>query len=125
MSNIMEIYVALGQDSVPQQNEGEKVSLTTNEGTSEESGYIAAVDPRLKNLGIRTIALAGSVEPDGQDISDQLDYDILRVLQGVPEGPSIEQRLPLNINAHQLNGIDLEKGRYVGHEQVSQRHFRG
>jgi len=35
---------------------------------------------------------------------------------GVPEGPDLNDKLPLNYNLHMLNGISFNKGCYLGHE---------
>ena len=83
-------------------------------------------DPRLPDLGARTILPAGCIPP-GKVVAPEAFKD-LRFRLGVPEGcsevPSGEA-LPLEYNLDALNGVSYTKGCYVGQELTARTHFRG
>jgi folate-binding protein YgfZ len=90
------------------------------------SESMAFYDPRLKSLGCRIIAPTDSLDIDEDTLNLKLtndDYEVIRLLYGVPEGPKeLKDRLPLNMNLHLLNGISFNKGCYIGQE-LTQRTF--
>jgi folate-binding protein YgfZ len=60
--------------------------------------------------------------------SKQTLYDYLRNLSGVAEGPSQIvplSSIPFECNFDLTNGIDYDKGCYIGQELVARTHFRG
>ena len=65
ISSEMNVHAVFRQDALPQESEGDKINLPTEKGMSEDLGYVAAVDPRLKNLGSRTICLEENVDLEG------------------------------------------------------------
>jgi folate-binding protein YgfZ len=95
-------------------------------------GGIAYVDPRLVALGGRAIlprASADSVLRDaGFARGDESDYDRLRISLGVPDGSrdlKIEKAILLENGFDELNGVDWNKGCYMGQELTARTHYRG
>ena len=94
-------------------------------------GGVAYVDPRLASLGLRlllpraagTAALAASgFAPD-----DAAAYDRLRLALGVPDGSRdlpVEKALLLEAGFDELNGIDWQKGCYMGQELTARTKYR-
>jgi len=75
-------------------------------------------DPRLAALGHRWLAPAG--EP-------ATGWHAHRLSQGVTEGIAelgSDKTLWLECNAEALNGVDFEKGCYVGQENTARMHYR-
>ena len=59
--------------------------------------------------------------------TDERELEALRILQGFPRfGCEWDERLhPLNANLIEFDGVDFEKGCYVGQEVTSRMHWRG
>jgi len=100
------------------------VTIAPEEGLaahwSAESHEGAAPDPRLPALGWRWLAPAG--EGDASEA-----FRANRLGQGVPEGAAElgeDKTLWLECNAQELNGVDYEKGCYVGQENTARMHYR-
>lgn len=80
----------------------------------------APLDPRLSALGHRWIA-----PPTEGDASPA--FRAHRLALGVFEGTSElgqDQTLWLETNAEELNGVDYDKGCYVGQENTARMHYR-
>jgi folate-binding protein YgfZ len=83
-------------------------------------------DPRLPALGWRAIVARddlGRVDPSAAD-----EYHLHRIVLGVPEGGKdfpFNDAFPHEALMDQLNGIDFNKGCYVGQEVVSRMQHRG
>jgi tRNA-modifying protein YgfZ len=90
------------------------------------------VDPRLTALGARAIL------PRGTPASALLDigltqacvdaYDRLRISLGIPDGSRdfvIEKSILLEAGFDELNGVDWQKGCYVGQELTARTKYRG
>lgn len=75
-------------------------------------------DPRLAALGHRWLAPAG--EPATGWQAHRLS---LGVTEGIAELGS-DKTLWLECNAEELNGVDFEKGCYVGQENTARMHYR-
>src|SRR5690348_8135250 len=93
---------------------------------------VAFVDPRLPALGARTIlplatsrrslAEAGIAEAGFED------YDRLRLSLGIPDGSrdlALEKSILLEAGFDELNGVDWEKGCYIGQELTARTKYRG
>jgi len=81
-------------------------------------------DPRLGELGWRGYAAAA---PDGAAIGTEADYDAHRLALGVP-GPAdwgSDKTYPIEADFDLLNGIDFQKGCFVGQETTSRMKRRG
>src|SRR5882672_8508700 len=115
------------------------------ENLSESLGVIAAwdgdfamqpdlafTDPREPRLGWRILApeeLTRKVaDLIGADLVDSADYEAHRIAAGVPRGGldfMYGDAFPHETNMDRLNGVDFDKGCYVGQEVVSRMQHRG
>jgi folate-binding protein YgfZ len=93
---------------------------------------LAFADPRHPGLGWRILvpeALAQKVtELIGAKLVDASAYDAHRIALGVPRGGldfMYGDAFPHETNMDRLNGVDFEKGCYVGQEVVSRMQHRG
>jgi hypothetical protein len=93
---------------------------------------IGFVDPRLPALGVRCIlprtsakavlAAAGLVETRFED------YDRLRLALGIPDGSRDlvpDKSILLEAGFDELNGVDWDKGCYIGQELTARTKYRG
>lgn len=91
----------------------------------------ATVDPRLKQLGRRTILPAADAEIElraaGYVLKPEADYQAQRLVLGVPDAACDippETFFPLDCNFEELNGVDFTKGCYVGQELTARMKHR-
>jgi hypothetical protein len=97
------------------------------------SGSIVLADPRLAALGWRGLArvpeaLAGAGPRVMDPPRPAAPYHEHRIGLGVPEGGrdyAYGDAFPHEANLDQLNGVDFEKGCYVGQEIVARMEHRG
>jgi folate-binding protein YgfZ len=89
-------------------------------------------DPRLPALGWRALLPAdlapGAVEKFGAELTGADAYDAFRIALGVPRGGAdfaYGDAFPHETDMDQLNGVDFEKGCFVGQEVVSRVEHRG
>jgi folate-binding protein YgfZ len=120
------VVVAFGEDAL------QCLGLPPDVGAARsfESG-IAYVDPRLTNLGARIILpreIPVACLQNLQFVSAQSDaYDNLRLSLGIPDGSRdlpIAKALLLEAGFDELNGIDWNKGCYVGQELTARTRYR-
>ncbi|MEX2649018.1 MAG: folate-binding protein [Alphaproteobacteria bacterium] len=95
-------------------------------------GGLAFTDPRLAALGARVVLpLAdgfGALAALGLARVDGAEYDRLRLVLGVPDGSRdlvVDKSFLLENNFEELNGVDFDKGCYVGQELTARTKFRG
>ena len=85
---------------------------------------LTAPDPRLPEAGYRSLDL-----PDHLSSSASLaDYEAHRIGLGLPDGPpdlEPEKTLLLEAGFDELNGIDWQKGCYMGQELTARTKYRG
>lgn len=90
---------------------------------------MAFYDPRLRSLGCRVICPENSLQIEEQTINLKIkseDYEAIRMLYGVPEGPhEVKNTFPLNMNFQHLNGISFNKGCYIGQELTQRTYHTG
>jgi folate-binding protein YgfZ len=93
---------------------------------------LAFVDPRLTALGARAILTKDTAEMTlsaaGLGLGKRADYDALRLSLGVPDGARdlpIEKAMLLECGFDELNGIDWNKGCYMGQELTARTKYRG
>ena len=89
-------------------------------------------DPRLPELGMRCMLpphLAAEAAADlGAPLTDAKAYEAHRIGLGAPRGGldfNYNDAFPHEADMDQLNGIDFDKGCYVGQEVVSRVEHRG
>jgi tRNA-modifying protein YgfZ len=89
-------------------------------------------DPRLPALGLRCMLpphLAAEAAADlGAALVEASAYEAHRIVLGIPRGGydfQYNDTFPHEADMDQLNGIDFEKGCYVGQEVVSRVEHRG
>ncbi len=95
-------------------------------------GSVAFVDPRLPELGLRVLAPAGQaaslLAARGFAATSLEAYDTLRIGLGVPDGSRdlpVEKAILLESGFDELNGIDWDKGCYMGQELTARTRYRG
>ncbi len=84
-------------------------------------GIISYPDPRHPNMGFRTI-----ISAPGTYLKDD-HYDDLRLSLGLPDGSrdfDVDKTLVLEGNMEELNGVDFNKGCYVGQEVTARMKHR-
>jgi folate-binding protein YgfZ len=93
---------------------------------------IVFLDPRLSALGARAILPRDSLRSELLDHGLAEEgfevYDRLRLSLGVPDGSRdliVEKSILLEAGFDELNGIDWEKGCYVGQELTARTKYRG
>jgi folate-binding protein YgfZ len=109
------------------------VGLTPEPGKARALGAgIAIVDPRLAALGARCILPRDSARTTlaqaGLRQGDFAAYDVLRLGLGVPDGSRDlvpEKSILLEAGFDELNGVDWNKGCYVGQELTARTKYRG
>ncbi|MCA8928397.1 MAG: folate-binding protein YgfZ [Alphaproteobacteria bacterium] len=88
-----------------------------------------AADPRLAELGLRIrVPADAAAPPAGLTESSPAAYERLRRSLGVPAAPDdlrVEQSFLLESGFDELNGIDWQKGCYVGQEVTARTKYRG
>jgi folate-binding protein YgfZ len=93
---------------------------------------VAFVDPRLASLGVRAIlpcAQATAIFAElGLAEAEFGTYDQLRLSLGIPDGSRDllpERSILLEAGFDELNGVDWQKGCYVGQELTARTKYRG
>ncbi len=111
----------------------ERIDLPAEPGKAAPyHGGQVAVDPRHAGLGARAVIARPEGEPAGDlpgfDPAARADYDRLRISLGVPDGSrdlQVEKAILLENGFDELNGIDWEKGCYMGQELTARTRYRG
>ncbi|TMJ01488.1 MAG: folate-binding protein YgfZ [Alphaproteobacteria bacterium] len=106
--------------------------LAVWDGAGETEYGLCYADPRLPALGSRCMLpphLAAEAAADlGAALVEASEYEAHRITVGVPRGGldfNYNDAFPHEADMDQLNGIDFEKGCYVGQEVVSRVEHRG
>ena len=96
------------------------------------AGGVLFNDPRLPALGARAILPAVTAEATLSDLGlqagDRAAYDLLRIGLGVPDGSRdlvIDKSILLESGFDELNGVDWNKGCYMGQELTARTKYRG
>jgi hypothetical protein len=108
------------------------LGLGDESGTAKEfAGGVAYLDPRLADLGARFILpreKSDAFRLAGFAASDADSYDRHRLALGVPDGTrdlAPEKALLMESGFDELNGIDWQKGCYMGQELTARMKYRG
>jgi folate-binding protein YgfZ len=91
-------------------------------------GAIGYADPRLPALGARVLLPNTDMASLGCAETTEADYHAMRIRLGVPEGGrdyAFGDAFPHDALFDQLNGVDFQKGCFVGQEVVSRMQHRG
>ena len=93
---------------------------------------LAFVDPRLGALGARVVLprehIRNALSGAGLTETDFAAYDRLRLALGIPDGSRdlvVEKSILLESGFDELNGVDWQKGCYVGQELTARTKYRG
>lgn len=93
---------------------------------------VVYVDPRLGAMGCRAMlpadSAAASLASAGLEPGDRNAWDIHRLALGVPDGSRdlpIEKAFLLESGFDELNGVDWQKGCYMGQELTARTKYRG
>lgn len=90
---------------------------------------IAIVDPRHAGLGARLVTRRGTDPVSAPFVhGDRDDYDAIRIALGVPDGVrdlEVGRTVLLEAGFDELNGIDWDKGCYMGQELTARTRYRG
>jgi tRNA-modifying protein YgfZ len=125
-SDRFSVAVAFGERAT------EKLGLSDEPGAAVRFGEgVAFADPRLPALGGRVLLTpAGDtriLEAAGFSGAAPEAYDRLRLSLGVPDGSrdlSIEKTILLEAGFDELNGVDWDKGCYMGQELTARTKYR-
>ena len=109
------------------------MDLSEEPGAARPFGSgIAFVDPRLAALGVRCILPRADIRPALASIglaeSGFPAYDRLRIELGIPVGGRDlmpEKSILLEAGFDELNGVDWQKGCYIGQELTARTKYRG
>jgi folate-binding protein YgfZ len=92
----------------------------------------ALVDPRVAALGARCVlprdGLRQALVAAGLEEAEFAAYDRLRLGLGVPDGSRdlvLEKSILLESGFDELNGVDWQKGCYIGQELTARTRYRG
>ena len=102
-----------------------------NAAGSEFRDGVAFVDPRLATMGGRAIlpreGAREVLEAAGYDAAEAADYDRLRLANALPDGSRdlvVEKSILLESGFEELNGVDFEKGCFIGQELTARTKYR-
>lgn len=108
------------------------LKLPTDAGAAAPFGEgVSFVDPRLAALGARILLPgdgAAALSQAGPAPADAEAYDRWRLSHGVADGSrdlEPEKSILLESNFEELNGVDFNKGCYVGQELTARTKYRG
>ncbi len=109
------------------------LALDGEAGSATPSADGAAfVDPRLAKAGARIIAppeaAAAALKAAGFAPSGEADYEKHRLDCGLPDGSRdlvVEKAILLESNFEEMNGLDWDKGCYLGQELTARTKYRG
>ncbi|MBE9555347.1 MAG: folate-binding protein YgfZ [Proteobacteria bacterium] len=135
LRSLIDLGVAPDMAVVALWGEGAATAL----GLAQEAGVgramdagVVYMDPRLTAAGARAILptarVAEILEPLGFAAATPEDYDHVRVSLGLPDGTKdmvVEKTILLEANFDALNGVDWEKGCYMGQELTARTKYRG
>jgi folate-binding protein YgfZ len=121
------VALLFGEDALPRAG----LSPETGRGAALDGGAVY-VDPRLPQLGARAFlpraSAADTLSRLGFTAGTSEAYDRMRLSLGVPDGSRdlpIEKAILLENGFDELNGVDWQKGCYMGQELTARTRYRG
>ncbi|MEK9672767.1 MAG: folate-binding protein [Rhodospirillaceae bacterium] len=110
-----------------------KLGLPDTAGAARiDAGGVVYTDPRLSGMGGRAILPINATEKflagRGAQLGSRADYDRLRIKLGVPDGIRdlvVDKSILLESGFDELNGVDWNKGCYMGQELTARTKYRG
>jgi hypothetical protein len=107
--------------------------LPAEPGTARVLGEgIGFTDPRLPALGARAILPRDDIRPvlsaAGLNEGDFAEYDRRRLALGIPDGSRdlvLDKTILLEAGFDELDGVDWNKGCYIGQELTARTKYRG
>jgi tRNA-modifying protein YgfZ len=123
-------YKLRAKVTVENQFEGFAVMAIWNCAASADQG-MSYPDPRLPELGLRSISPPdppATAAAYGAELVDAATYEAHRIALGVPAGGldfAYGDAFPHEADMDQLNGVDFQKGCFIGQEVVSRMEHRG
>jgi folate-binding protein YgfZ len=107
-------------------------ALPGETGATALPGARVFADPRLAALGWRAVlareTASAALEAAGYARAERSVYEALRLSLGVPDGSRdiiVERSFLLESNFEELNGVDFDKGCYIGQENTVRQKHRG
>lgn len=102
----------------------------TLNGGSPPSGYVAGLDPRHPNMGLRVLSTEHPPEHLPDLISKSFPtapgtYNVLRKFSGIAEGEELTGKTALEANQEWLGAVSFHKGCYLGQELTARTHHTG
>ena len=92
---------------------------------------VSYIDPRHANLGERTIRLIDDDHTSPTDealhADNRAEYHARRIVLGIPDSAADllpEKSMPLEVGFDELNGVDFQKGCYIGQEVTARMKYR-
>ncbi len=115
------------------ENVADKLGVKNEEGVATGyQGGTAYIDPRLAQIGGRCVIPKESAEvsltEDGFISATPEEYEAARLCLGLPDGSRdmiVEKSILLENGFQELNGVDWDKGCYMGQELTARTHYRG
>ena len=109
------------------------VPIQPSEGsTISISDGILYVDPRLRDIGGRAVIQKSSIESMKKQYNLKSTtfeaYDTMRIIFGLPDGSRdliVDKSILLESGFEELNGVDFDKGCYIGQELTARTKHRG
>ena len=111
----------------------EALQLNNSEGVAKSFlGGVAFIDPRITGIGGRAVIprenAVKKLTEAGFSAGNAEEYESLRLSLGLPDGSRdmvVDKAILLENGFQELNGIDWEKGCYMGQELTARTHYRG
>ena len=127
LADDLSVTVVFGDGALP------ALGLEPAVGAANTSnGGVAFVDPRLVAIGARTFlprdSAATSLTAAGYLEGSADAYETLRLSLGLPDGSrdlEIEKSILLESGFDELNGVDWDKGCFLGQELTARTKYRG
>lgn len=127
VSDEMGVYAAFGDGAAAALDLAGEAGLA---GTFADGA--AFVDPRLADAGARVLAPGDEAEAAlaaaGFAAASEDDYDAHRLALGLPDGSrdmEVDKAILLESGFEELNGVDWDKGCYLGQELTARTRYRG